>query len=57
MITAYWDWNTDFGWHQVPCLGAGPFKRALQRMRAEAQLLRIKAMLALVEVREVAEAA
>jgi hypothetical protein len=57
MIRAYWDFDIDAGWHAVPCVGPGPFERLAIRMRAAAQLQRIKAMLALVDVREVGEAA
>jgi hypothetical protein len=57
LIAARWDWNPTLGWHQVPCLGPGPFERIAIRMRAAAQLQRIKAMLSLVELQDVARAA
>jgi hypothetical protein len=57
MISASWDWNPIFGWHQMPCLGAGPFERIVNRMQLETQLRRIKAMLTLVDILEVAQAA
>jgi hypothetical protein len=57
MISARWDWTPTLGWHETPCLGGGPFERILHRMRREARLQQIKAMLALVEVQETARAA
>jgi hypothetical protein len=57
VIAARWEWNPIFGWHETPCLGPGPFERAVQRMQREARIQRLKAMVALVEVQEMARAA
>lgn len=57
MIAARFEFDGWHGWHQVPSIDPGPMERIAISMQRETVLLRLKAMMGLIETQEILEAA